>query len=157
MYSLASGAGTGKGGGTSVEPIVAAADRLVRTHGRRVKSIKSRITSRNIAHYVDSGLPVMWSMYVDPKLNKDLTRRAAARRQSQDMNQWEETLQPLRKAARKLSVNRDRGHVCMIIGYNHDTYEIAISDSWGPAFQERWLTIEEASAISQDELLVIRW
>jgi hypothetical protein len=43
----------------------------------------------------------------------------------------------------------------MIIGYNRETGEIAISDSWGPEFAERWLTLEEAEAISQGSVTSI--
>jgi hypothetical protein len=43
----------------------------------------------------------------------------------------------------------------MIIGYNSKTDEIAISDSWGPQFAERWITTDEANAISQNEFTVI--
>ena len=48
-------------------------------------------------------------------------------------------------------------HVCLIIGYNGETEELAISDSWGPEFRERWITVEEAEAISQSSLKVITW
>jgi hypothetical protein len=45
--------------------------------------------------------------------------------------------------------------MCLIIGYNKATGEIAISDSWGPRFAERWITVEEATAVSQGFLQVI--
>ncbi len=43
----------------------------------------------------------------------------------------------------------------MIIGYNRATGEVAISDSWGPAFAERWLTFEEAEAVSHGEFTIV--
>ena len=30
--------------------------------------------------------------------------------------------------------------------------ELATSDSWGPEFIERWITVEEARALSQGDL-----
>jgi hypothetical protein len=39
--------------------------------------------------------------------------------------------------------------LCIIIGYNSRTKEIATSDSCGKEFEERWLTLEEATAPSQ--------
>jgi hypothetical protein len=49
------------------------------------------------------------------------------------------------------------GHACMIIGYNEETEEIATSDSWGPEFEERWMTVEEAEAISQGTMQILKW
>jgi hypothetical protein len=45
----------------------------------------------------------------------------------------------------------------LITGYNRETREIAISDSWGAAFSERWLTEEEAQAVNQGDSSVIGW
>ena len=47
--------------------------------------------------------------------------------------------------------------MCMIIGYNEMTGEIAVSDSWGPRFAERWMTEEEALAVSQGRLMAINF
>ena len=49
------------------------------------------------------------------------------------------------------------GHVCLIIGYNKLTGEVALSDSWGPSFAERWVTCEEAKDVSQDAFYVIQF
>jgi hypothetical protein len=43
----------------------------------------------------------------------------------------------------------------MIIGYNDQTQEIAISDSWSKAFAIRWMTLPEAKAINAGESYVI--
>lgn len=45
----------------------------------------------------------------------------------------------------------------MTIGNNEKTGEIAASDSWGPEFAERWMTEEEANAVSQGQLMVINF
>ena len=58
-------------------------------------------------------------------------------------------------AARRFRVDRASGHVCMIIGHNKQTGEIAVSDSWGPEYAERWVTPEEARAVSQGTFQVI--
>ena len=38
-----------------------------------------------------------------------------------------------------------------------ETEEVAISDSWSSAYDERWMTYEEAEAISQQALRVVKW
>ena len=43
----------------------------------------------------------------------------------------------------------------MIIGYNNQTNEIAISDSWSTEFAIRWMTLTEANAINQGVCYVI--
>jgi hypothetical protein len=45
----------------------------------------------------------------------------------------------------------------MIIGYNKETGEIAVSDSWGPEFEERWVTAAEATAVSQGVFQVVSY
>ena len=43
----------------------------------------------------------------------------------------------------------------MIIGYNNQTSEIAISDSWSKAYAIRWMTLQEANAINEGKSYVI--
>jgi len=69
---------------------------------------------------------------------------------------WAASLEPARKAAKDWRNDPESGHVCMIIGYNEKTGELAVSDSWGPQFAERWITAEEAKVVSQDRFFVIR-
>lgn len=37
-----------------------------------------------------------------------------------------------------------KNHICMIIGYNEITGEIAVSDSWGARFERRWVPVSVA-------------
>ena len=68
---------------------------------------------------------------------------------------WKKTLAESRKGQKPLQPNRNEGHMCMIIGYNKETGEVAVSDSWGPAFEERWVHGAEATQISQGTVMVI--
>lgn len=49
------------------------------------------------------------------------------------------------------------GHICLIIGYNKQTGEIAISDSWGARFAERWVPVANMEAASNGNMNIIRW
>jgi hypothetical protein len=73
-----------------------------------------------------------------------------------DPEAWAASLEPAQKAAKDWPADPEAGHVCMIIGYNEKTGELAVSDSWGPQFAERWITADEAKAVSQDRFFVIR-
>jgi hypothetical protein len=149
MYTLAMAGHTRKGGGTSVEAMSNAAQQIVRRSGRSIKKINSKLSMRQVAKSIDTGSPIMWQMKVVPKLNNDITQRFDTRKEVTDWEAWKQSLKPMRKAASKLRRQDGNGHLCMIIGYNSQTGEIAVSDSWGPAFKERWLTVEEAEAISR--------
>lgn len=156
MYVLAMAGGTDFGGGTNTAAIAGAVDSLLRSYGRKLDSAGSSLESRNLSKSIDEGFPIMWTMFVDFDLNKALTARSAQRQKVTDWTAWKESLKPARAASRSIRPDKEKGHMCMIIGYNATTGEIAISDSWGPEFAERWITTEEAEAITQGKLSVIQ-
>jgi len=155
MYVLAMAGQTAAGGGTNTSAMMAGASDLVRAAGRRMSKTGGRLTPRMVSRYIDQGMPLLWSMYVIRDVNRGITERSAQRRKIEDWNAYKETLETARREARRIRIDRDGGHMCMIIGYNAETDEIAISDSWGPQFAERWITIEEANAISQNDFTII--
>ncbi|GAB4171373.1 MAG: hypothetical protein Fur0032_10600 [Terrimicrobiaceae bacterium] len=156
MYILAMAGDTGIGGGTYLSSIVNGAKETVTRAGRRLQISSGKISLPTLAPLIDRGLPVMWAMYVDPQLNRELTKRTQERAGVQDPAEWKSLIAPARKAAKDLKPPRANGHVCMIIGYNKETGEVAVSDSWGEEFAERWMTLEEAEAISQRSLMTIQ-
>ena len=36
----------------------------------------------------------------------------------------------------------------MVIGYNESTNEVAVSDSWGPRYELRWVHLDIAKAVT---------
>ena len=108
-----------------------------------------KIDAAGISRFIDRGLPIMWTMFSSEDFNNAVNSRVQERRSTTDITGWKKVLAAARKEVRKFRPQRDSAHVCMIIGYNKQTGEIAISDSWGPAFAERWITPEEAAAVSQ--------
>jgi hypothetical protein len=70
-------------------------------------------------------------------------------------NDWSMRFLPSLKKTKPLKPDPEWGHICLIIGYNQKTREIAISDSWGPETTERWMTEEEAKQIKQPGALSI--
>ena len=47
--------------------------------------------------------------------------------------------------------------MCMIVGYNARTKEVAVSDSFDPEYAERWFSEGEAEKLSAGEFLAILW
>lgn len=155
MYVLAMAGGTGAGGGTSVENISWAVRDAVTGAGRRMESPPIKLSPDGVAKFIDEGLPIMWAMFSTDEFNAAADARMRARKDMTDPQTWAASLLEARKAAKKMRKDPEAGHVCMIIGYNKQTGELAVSDSWGPQFAERWVTPEEAKAVSQDSFYVI--
>jgi len=155
MYMLAMLGSTGIGGATSTGKMVQGVGNMVRNYGLRIFRQTGNMQILNFADKIDHGIPVMWGMFVVDKLNAELTKRSKARTANTTPADWtayKKTLMAARTASYGYKNIQDNGHMCMIIGYNLKTGEIAISDSWGAAFTERWITVEEAQAITQGEL-----
>ena len=124
---------------------------LAASYGRSITSVSPSLDLAKLETYFEKGIPLTWAMLVDEKLDRDLSSRLRQRTES-DPEAWSKALIEKRKAARSIKKNQNNGHVCLLIGSNRKTGELATSDSWGPEFNERWITIEEARAISQGDL-----
>lgn len=155
MYVLAMAAGTGLGGGTFLSEIAAGAREAVVRGGRRFESPSVRPTPAGVSKFIDKGLPVIWALFSTREFNDATNARIADRRAMSSPEDWNKSLQAARKAAKRWTRERSSAHVCLITGYNKSTGEIAISDSWGDAFAERWITAEEAEAVSQGSFQLI--
>ncbi|MGI6087161.1 MAG: C39 family peptidase [Kiritimatiellia bacterium] len=154
-YMLANAAGTTKGGGTHLSQMLVAVNQLVKQNRRSIKTLTGRITVDQVARYINKGLPLMWGMYVVGPFTG--YGYPAERMAEQSPEAWSASLKEARRAAKSIKVDTSKGHTTMIIGYNAQTGEIAISDSWGLRHAEKWHTIEEAQAVSQNELYVVSW
>lgn len=155
MYVLAQAAQTEAGGGTALSSMLAAVNEVVSRSGRRLISSGGRITTKAVARFIDEGTPILWGIFFVEDVEGNITNRSRQRREVTNWTAYKEMLKPWKKGARRIRTNIEDGHMCMIIGYNTDTGEIAISDSWGPGFGERWITEEEASTISQGNFTII--
>jgi hypothetical protein len=155
MYVLAMAGGTAVGGGTNLDAMKEGVNGLLRRYGRRLNQFGGPVSIRTVAPIIDKGQPILWVMFSTDEYNEAVNSRMAERKNMTDAAAWKARLADARKAAKKFKPNRSSGHVCMIIGYNKQTDEVAVSDSWGPFFAERWVTVEEAQAVSQGTFLLI--
>ena len=156
MYVLAMAGETKEGGGTNLTDIAEGARESVIRSGRKIEQVKIKPDPINISKYIDRGLPLIWAMFSTNEFNEAANSRKKMRLETSiDSKDWKKTLSEARKSARKFKKYTDTAHVCMIVGYNKETGEIAVSDSWGPEFAERWVTPEEAESVSQNDFQVI--
>ena len=151
LYLLALLGRTDVGGGTSTIAMENSARALAASYGRSITSVSPSLDLPKLESFFAKGIPLTWAMFVDEKLDQDLSHRVKERATA-DPKAWSQILEPKRKAARSIKKNSANGHVCLLIGCNRETKELATSDSWGPEFAERWITLEEARAISQGDL-----
>jgi hypothetical protein len=157
MYLLAMAANTRPGGGTTVDDVVYAVRDKVRCHGRRVVSFGGKPDGQTVRQWVEQGIPVLWALNTSEAVDSHINRRTSERAGVEDWAEWNSSLETARRGARTMARGVAEGHVCLIIGYNEETDEIAISDSWGPGYAERWVTAEEAAAISQGSMAAVAW
>ena len=151
LYLLALLGKTGIGGGTYISSMENSARALAASYGRSITSVSPSLDLPKLASYFERGIPLTWALFVDEGIDRDLTFRIKER-SGTDPKTWSDILEPKRRAARTIRKNPQNGHVCLLIGSNRQTGELATSDSWGPEFAERWITVEEARALSQGDL-----
>lgn len=156
MEILAMAGRTQVGGGTTLRDITMGASALVRRNGRRVLTETGQLTLRSIANHIDRGVPLMWTMSTVPLWNDSVNTRTQQRARVSDWDTWKRDTDAIARSARNLRADRNYAHVCMIIGYNPVTQEVAVSDSWGPDYAERWTTLAEVNALTLGETLIIQ-
>lgn len=154
MYELAALGGTNFGGGTNVPDLVDALGRTVRQAGRKLEEVKVQApTAASLARYIDEGRPLLWSLASTPEFNNLADDYSNARPEGvAELKTW---AAERKKPSAGLSRDRAAGHLCLIIGYNRTTGEIAFSDSWGPKFAERWLPAASVEQASLGQLWVL--
>ena len=153
-HQLAKAGGTGIGGGTYTDEMVAGVKKLASRNRLRVDSLSGRFSMRQITSHIDKGLPLMWSMCCVGAFKTPT--KGADRMGDMSPEEWKNSLRDRRREAKKLEdVNYDY-HMCMIIGYNERTKEVATSDSWGASHAEKWYPYEEVEAVFRDSWYVIK-
>ena len=148
MNILATAGKTGAGGGTSVEAIQAATYNLLRDAGANISQKTFSGSIQEIKPIIDAGKPILFTHFSTEEFNKRVNDRME-HRGAVTIEEWKNKFLPSLKKTIPLQPDPMYGHICLIIGYNEKTREIAISDSWGSAATERWMTEEEARQIKQ--------
>jgi hypothetical protein len=156
MYLLAMVGQSQAGGGTSVELLVENLRHQVFSKGRRIKEEPlKQLRVRDVKRYIDTGFPVMWRLCSMPEYNKAADKDTAGRDGITDWKDYGEKLLAENATLVKSEKPRSNYHICMIIGYNEVSQEIAVSDSWGARFERRWVPVSVANWASNGGILMI--
>jgi hypothetical protein len=154
MYLLAMVGQSSAGGGTVVEILLENVKSAVYRKGRRTREDEiKQLRIRDIKRYIDQGTPVMWTMFSVEDYN-DIADANTESRASESKVAAKEIEAKATEVAAKAKPESN-GHLCMIIGYNEITNEIAVSDSWGPHFELRWVPLAVADWVSGGKIFMI--
>jgi hypothetical protein len=157
MYLLAMVGQSKVGGGTSVELLINAVRTQVYSKGRRTKDEKLKeLKIRDLKRYLDQGTPIMWTLCSMEEYNKIANKNTQDRKAVTDWKAYAATIAESSKEYIKKSKPSDKYHLCMIIGYNEETQELAVSDSWGPRYELRWVPVAVANWVSMGKIFIIQ-
>lgn len=156
MYLLATLATTG-GGGTNTARLFNEVAYTTRSKGgRTARQLQlPSLAPKKLKRYIEKGVPILWQMCSLQGYNQIANARTRARRSVKD---WEDYGAKVAQAAEKNAPQlaaKANFHICMIIGYNEVTNELAVSDSWGNNYRMRWIHVDEAEAVSNRNGFVI--
>jgi len=156
MYLLATLATT-PGGGTLTSLLYDQVAFTTRSKGgRTARELKLRsLEPKKIQKYIDKGVPILWQMCSLPQYNDIANARTKKRANAASWSNYVEMVAA--EAETNVAELQLKGnyHICMIVGYNKETGEIAVSDSWGKRYTRRWIHFTEAEAVSNGNGFVI--
>ena len=149
MNLLAMAGKTEAGGGTSISQIQSATCNVIADSGGAIHPRNFSGSIQEIKPLIDAGKPLIFAHFSTREFNKRVDDRMERRLAVTNWDDWTTKFLPSMKKGSPLKPDHLYGHVCLIIGYNDKSREIAITDSWGPSTTERWMTEEEARQIMQ--------
>ena len=155
MYVLAAAWDSDDGGGTFLEPMKKGVGRILYLAGASLSEQKTRISIGKLKSYIDKGKPVMWVLSSTPEFKETANKATEKRKAIGNWSEWDDQLKIRKKQLKFMNPSQSYGHMCLIIGYNEKTGEIAISDSWGEKYAERWVLAKEAEIVSRGHLFII--
>lgn len=150
MHQLAKVAKTGKGGGTSYDSMIQSIRQMCRKYDLEIVTLGD-LRIRTINKYINKGIPVFWGLNLNQEFLCLMSLSRKKRPASQSLEKWLNSI-------RKYKIPRNgEGHICLIVGCNVRTSEIAISNSWGEGeIIPAWIPVKLALKVSQGVTFIIR-
>lgn len=156
MYLLAMVGESNAGGGTAVETLLENVKHQVLSKGRRIKEEEIKeLRIKDIKRYIDEGVPVMWGVFSVQRYNDFANENTEKREKITDWTAHTTALASNCATYATSSKPASNRHICMIIGYNEATQELAVSDSWGAEFERRWIPVPIANWANSGVIFMI--
>lgn len=149
MHQLADAGNTNRGGGTNSRAMFNGISSACRKSGLKMAS-SGDVRMKMVKKYISKGIPIFWSMFSNQEYEKLRDRSRRLRPQADSVKEWIK-----RNNALKVPKGGN-GHMCLIIGYNEQTEEIAVSNSWGDhEIEPSWIPLRVAVRVSQGSTMVL--
>ncbi len=155
MYLLGAKMASQKGG-TQLTRAVEVGRAVADSGGRRMSRHRLDGSAREFSKWIDKGIPLIWTMRASDEFISAGLERSAARRGMTEPAKWKKGWKP-KMSAKDLGKTNWFAHVCLVVGYNPLTEEVAIADSWGPDHRERWHSFDEFKAVSLGEFFAFEF
>jgi Peptidase_C39 like family len=156
MYLLAMVGESQAGGGTSIQTLMEGVRRQVFSKGRRIKEENLKeLRIRDFKRYIDEGIPIMWTMCSLEKYNEIADENTETRSKVADWKAHATKITTDYAKYADRTKEETNHHVCMIIGYNEATQEVAVSDSWGARCALRWVPVSVSNWVSNGGIFMI--
>ena len=148
MHQLADAAKTKKGGGTYVKDAMRAINSVRKSAGLRASEMGD-VKLKMVQHYIEKGVPIFWVMFTNREY-ENIRRKSLNDRKHASPDSWQKLIAEYKVPAGGSS------HMCLIVGYNELTREIAVSNSWGDReLVPTWVPIKVAAKVSQKSTVVL--
>lgn len=149
MYLLATAA-TSPEGGTDTLKLAEDSKRIVRSKARRIRELNldEDFEIKKLRKFIDEGVPILWQMRSLDAYNDIASERTIERQSITNMKEWAEKIQAEADTIKTTLTAPSNYHICLVIGYNEETNEVAVSDSWGPEYELRWVHADIAKAVT---------
>ena len=147
MHKIAAVCKTNVGGGTTIPAIMSDFKKVSNTFKLRMSNVGG-LSFNAIRAQIDKGIPICWIM-ISPN---EYIERMLANTQERQTGDFEEYCKKIRKQKK---IKKDNsGHICLIIGYNMESKEIAVSNSWGEKFDITWTRFDDAKPLSINAFVI---
>ena len=154
MHRIADVGRTAAGGGTTLAGALNGLHKMLHDSRLSVSSC-GKLRMGAIVSAIDKGMPLIWALNSSPYYVSRLKEHNAAREKCESVAAWKKELRKMRR----IHSSTEGAHMCLIIGYNSTTGEIAVSNSWGAGAANECSWVRFADAVVADqgcELYVIR-
>lgn len=150
MHKLAEKYKTGVGGSTRADRMAHGSRQLLEDHGLKMREV-GKFKRHAIVKYVDRGIPVLWFHYSTPAFKARLDYSLNSRRRATPEG-WKNIL----AGQKRIRQSNENPHLALIVGYNRDTDEFAVSNSWGERYRIAWVRFADmAQADARMNLFVV--
>lgn len=153
MHKLADAAKSDAGGGTTVADLLKAVKPLRRRTGLQYAAV-GELRLSGLARHIDDGIPVFWCLHATGEYEQLRRANTQSRSRAANPREWKKQLK--RQKTLRSPGRSENNHICLIIGYNRQTEEIAVSNSWGEKENRpSWVPLKAAQRVGQGVQFVI--